>query len=257
MENVEIKQFILQLSAEAGEFLRNHFYTYKNVYQADVGAYVTNIDLELEETMRRRIKEKFPEHEVVIVGGKDNPSEVGANRWVIDPLDGSSHFARGVPIYTTTIAFQKDGQTKYAAVNHPQTNQLYFAEQGKGAKLNGTSIKVSKTNKLAKSYVYLELPEKKFADQPSGEFKKSMSKVDELIASAGQVETFRIGSAGMCLVASGSFDAYVDMSGSSTALGQLAASFILREAGGEITDLKPADNGFVQVVGTNGKLKVF
>ena len=68
------------------------------------------------------------------------------------------------------------------------------------------------------------------------------------------METFRIGSFGQCLVASGSFDAYVDLSGTSQALSQAAAQLIIQEAGGELINLAEDNNGFVQVMATNNKL---
>lgn len=254
METTTLNQFILQLSAEAGEYLRNNFYTFKNVFHRDVGSLATNVDLELEATLRRRISEAYPDHAITVVGGEAGDA-AAEYHWIIDPLDGSQHFSRNIPIYTVNIAVQKHGETIFGAVNHPQTNQLFFAELGKGAWLNGIDIHISEQTELAKAFVFVELPERKFSQQPEkADFDQRMAAVAKLVERAGQVETFRIGGFGQCLVAAGAFDAYVDLSGTSRADSQAASQLILREAGGEIIDLSPKRDGFIQVLATNGTL---
>lgn len=254
MENM--KQFILQLSAQSGEYLRNHFYTFKNVYQKDIGKLVTNIDLELEEIITKRIQQEFPDHGIIFIGSK-KIHEDAKNLWIIDALDGSSHFSRGIPMYTVNIAFQKNGETLLGTVNSPQTHQLFFAQKGEGAKLNGIDINVSAQNDMSKAYIYIELPEKKFTAQQGVEqkFDTNMKRVQELVKNAGQVETFRIGAFGQCMVASGAFDAYVDLSGSSEKLSQQASQLIVQEAGGKIINIEQPQNGFIQIMATNGRLK--
>src|SRR3989338_6085952 len=233
-----LKQFLLQISAEAGEFLRNHFYTFKNVFQQDIGSYVTNVDLELEDILARRLRQTYPEYQLAFVG-HDTPASNAEYVWIIDALDGSSHFARNIPIYTCNLALQHRGKTVMAAVNAPETRQLFFAQTGKGAQLNGLDIQVSGQDKLDQAFVYVELPERKFAKQAdvSGQVEQGMRALRALIAQTAQVETFRLGAIGQCLVAAGSFDAYVDLSGSSQALSQAAGQLIVRESGGEIINL--------------------
>ncbi|NUM25594.1 MAG: hypothetical protein HUU49_03125 [Candidatus Buchananbacteria bacterium] len=250
METKEFKQFIIQVSAEAGEYLRNHFYTFKNVIEHDAGNLVTNIDLELAEIIRTRILKSYPDHQVIVEGDAAEPSAEYV--WLVDPLEGSSHFSRNIPIYTVNIALQHRGKTIMGAVNHPQTHQLFFALRGEGAYLNGIKINVSSQQDAALAYVFVELPEKKFNQNP--DFEKSMKQVTNLVKHCRQVETFRIGSFGQCLVASGSFDAYVDLSSTSQSLSQAAAQLILKEAGGELIDLGTNGKGFVQVMATNANL---
>jgi len=257
MDNTKIKQLMLQLSQEAGEYLRNNFHTLKNMYAKDAGGVVTNVDLKLEEMLVNRIKKEFPDHGINVIDSKTlNPDS--EFMWIIDALDGSSHFSRNIPIYASSIAFQHKGKTIFGAVNHPETHELFFAEIGKGAQLNGIDISVSDVSDLQQAYVYVELPEQKFLAQKEvvGDFHKHMQTLQNLIEKCKQVETFRIGTFGQCLVASGSFDAYVDLSGSSKELSQTASSLILREAGGNVTDLDKSNDGFVRVMATNGKLTI-
>ena len=255
MNQEKLKQFIIQLSAEAGEYLRNHFYTFKNVTLRDTGGLVTNIDLELAEIIRQRINQEYPDHQVVIQGDKAAPTNA-AYVWLIDPLDGSSHFSHNIPVYTSSLALQHNGVTILGAVNQPQTNQLFFAQKDHGAYLNGIMINVSEQKDLSQAFIFVELPEQKFNDQQlsSQEFTAKMEAVSRLVSQTGQIETFRIGSFGQCLVASGAFDAYVDLSGSSEAISQAASQLILAEAGAKITALNQSKDDLVQVMATNQHL---
>lgn len=255
METKKLKQFVIQLSAEAGEYLRNHFYTLKNVVEHESGRLVTNVDIELAKIISQRIADQFSDHDIVIQGGSHLPIK-SEFVWYIDPLEGRSHSARNIPVYTVNLALQHQGETILAAVNHSQTHQLFFAEKGAGAYLNGIEISVSPQADLAKAFIFIELPERKFNNQLADEttFDQRMKIVSELVKKAGQVETFRIGSFGQCLVAAGSFDAYIDLSGSSQKTSQLASHLILKEAGAVIVSLKDAKDGFVQIMATNNQL---
>lgn len=254
MDRTKIKQFMLQLSAEAGEFLRHNFYTIKSADARAGGGIVTNTDRQLESIMSRRIRQAFPEHGIKIIGGEEFNLAAGG-QWVIDAIDGSSHFSRNVPIYTTTLAFLENGRTIMAAVNHPQTRQLFFAAQNEGAYLNGLAIEVSQTSDLSYAFLFVELPEQKFTEQDiAADFENNLKIIKILLEKSAQVETWRIGSLGQCLVASGAFDAYLDLSGSSQRLSQLASRLIMQEAGGKIIDLKNLKPEFTQVLAANEPL---
>jgi len=252
MNQEQLKKIILQISAESGDYLRNHFYTFKNVFHKDVGSLLTNVDMELEDILIKRISKEYPDHGIIVHGSKKiNPETETV--WVLDPLDGSSHFSRNIPIYTSNIAVQHKGETIFGAVNHAQTHQLFFAQKGRGAFLNGVDIRVSERSETGSAYVFMELPERKYAEQEDFEknLKHSMRAISNLLQKTAQVESFRIGSFGQCLVAAGSFDAYIDLSGTSSELSQAAAQLIVRESGGLVIDLKDRKDGFVQVMVSN------
>lgn len=255
MDTEQLKQFMIQITAEAGEYLRNHFYTFKNVIEHDRGGVITNVELELADILVKRISSVYPDHAIVVAGNQPAIASSGFS-WLIDPLDGSSHFSRNIPIYTVNVALLHDGEVLMGAVNHPQTHQLFFAQRGQGAYLNGIAARVSDQTKLAKAFVFVELPEQKFNDQLAGRetFEVRMALFREIVRQAGQTEALRIGAFGQCLVATGAFDAYVDLSGTSQSLSQVASQLIVREAGGEIVTLKPGKDGFIQLMATNGQL---
>jgi len=103
MVEKELQQFIVQVAGEAGEYLRNHFYTFKNTIEHDSGARLTNSDVELAEIIRKRITRAYPDHRVIVVGDRTDAASAEYT-WVVDPLEGSSHFLRNIPMYTFNIA---------------------------------------------------------------------------------------------------------------------------------------------------------
>ena len=255
VETDELKRFILKLSADAGDFLRSYFHSFRNVYRKDFHDLATNVDFEVEKLILNRIQKTFPDHGI-------HSEEAGLirpeaeYRWVVDPIDGSVHFVRNIPIYAINIALQHHGKTIVAAINHPTTGQLFFAEAGDGATLNGLPIRVSQTGKLSDAFVFVELPEQKFTSQPSikKDFGARMKVVEQLVAGCAQVETYRIGAFGQCLLAAGAFDAYVDLSGSTRKWDQAGSLLVAKEAGAEIVDLDPPNGDALRVMVTNGKL---
>lgn len=256
-ESEQVKSLILSLLKQVGLYLENKFYSFKNIYDKDTSYVTENFAAQAEEMIVRGIKSKFPKHK--IVGSKKPDLDLlksSESLWIINALDGYSHFSRNIPIYTINLAFRYEGQTILAGVNYQSARQLFLAEKDQGATLNGLPIQVSQVKELEKSFVFVELPEKRSQNQSEFNdfFEKRMAKAKELIKNCKQVETFRIGALGQCLVASGAFDAYIDFSGTSTIYNQAASMLIVQEAGGEITHLdKPSDDYF-RLMATNKKL---
>lgn len=255
IETHEFEHFLLRLSVDAGDYLRSHFHSFRNIYKKDFKDLASNVDLNVERLIIDRIQSHFPKHGIVSeeTGTINDQSDY---QWIIDPIDGSSHFVRNIPIYAINIALTYRGETIAAAVNHPTTQQIFFAAKGRGARLNGLPIQVSNTQHLADAYVFVELPEQKFSDQPSIEkdFAARMKIFENLVRRSTQVEMYRIGGFGQCLLAAGAFDAYIDLSGSTRNWDQIGSLFIAQEAGATIIDLEPRTDTTMRVMVTNGKL---
>src|SRR5262245_43347798 len=110
---------------------------------------VTEVDVEVERRFRALIAERFPDHQIL-------GEEMGGARavpagpcWVFDPIDGTTNFAHGLPIFCAALALEIDGVAEVAAVYDPNRKELFTAERGGGAKLNGRPIHVSRTDRLA------------------------------------------------------------------------------------------------------------
>jgi len=107
---------------------------------------ITEADHAIERFLTAAILERFPDHAIL---GEEQGSRAGNNfRWVIDPIDGTSSFARHQPFYSISIAVEKDGLPILAAVNAPLLDEFFIAEKAHGAYLNGQRITVSQRQRL-------------------------------------------------------------------------------------------------------------
>src|SRR6202008_3867391 len=115
-----------------------------------------------ETLIRERIAKQFPSHDVL--GEEQGLNDRGSEyRWYVDPLDGTTNFAHGYPVFCVSIAVEdvKANERLAGVVFDPTRNELFSAEKGSGAELNGRKIHVSKTKKLSESLVATGFPSHK------------------------------------------------------------------------------------------------
>ena len=207
---------------------------------------VTDADKGAEAVMRRRLREARPDHAVL---GEENglgDSDAGARwRWVLDPIDGTSNYVKGVPIWATLIALQHDGESVVGVVSAPALGRRWWARRGGGAFVNGEPMHVSSVDRLEQSHLaYASLAS--WFDYADG---------SAFVTLARRVwRTRGIGDFWMhMLVAEGGFDVACEPI---VALWDLAAvQVIVEEAGGKFTDLSGrAWPDGASAVSTNGIL---
>ena len=111
---------------------------------------VTAADIAVEQSFRKLIADRFPSHAVLgEEAGAGRGTPVAARwRWIIDPLDGTTNFAHGLPFFCVSIALEVDRQTELAVVYDPIGEELFSAERGRGAWLNGERLRVSSRDVL-------------------------------------------------------------------------------------------------------------
>jgi myo-inositol-1(or 4)-monophosphatase len=152
-----------------------------------------------------------------------------AHRWIVDPLDGTTNFLHGIPIFAVSLGLERDGQMVAGVIYNPVMNELYVAESGGGAFLNDRRLRVAARKTMADAVIATGLPgvSRQHHDATLAEIRPLMSKVAGLR---------RTGSAAMDLawVASGRFDGYFDHGLSPWDIG--AGIVIVREAGGIASD---------------------
>lgn len=209
---------------------------------------VTEFDLEANTQIINTIKANYPDHDILSeeTGLANNPGKV---KWIVDPLDGTTNFAIRNPVFTVSIAVMHDGKLISGVIYAPVTDDLYVAEKGKGATLNGRTIHVSSTETLKSSIIMYGSSH----DQHSALF---ALKINEHFLNY-TFKVRRLGSASLDLafVAAGRVDACV-MAPPSTLWDVAAGVLLIQEAGGKVTDLSgknwtaPGD----QVVASNGLL---
>jgi myo-inositol-1(or 4)-monophosphatase len=235
--------------AEAGKLLLRHYGKIDHFDRKSDIDLVTIADREVEELVKRIITEAHPDHE--ILGEESGLSSAGNGkiRWLVDPVDGTTNFAHAMPIFCTSIAVEQDGEIVLAGVFNPVANELFQAEKGSGATLNGEPLRVSTIDALSNSLVIGGFP------YDRRERATHYLKAWELLMGRAQ-GLLRLGSAALdlCYVAAGRAEAYWE---ESLYPWDTAAGFlILEEAGGRVTNFAgDRFNPYMkQVLGTNGSV---
>ncbi|MBI3005615.1 MAG: inositol monophosphatase [Ignavibacteriales bacterium] len=231
MENSMYK-LAVDVAIEAGKFLRMNVGKVKHIErkQGQETNLVTEIDKKAEELIIRRIRNRYGSHDFLgeESGGNQSASEY---RWIIDPLDGTTNFTHGLPIYCVSIGLEFRGELRVGAVYDPTLDELFSAEKGKGAFLNGKRISVSTTSKLVESLLVTGFPYdvRENAD-------KLLPHFNNFLMEAQAVR--RLGSAALdlCYVACGRFDGFWEAA--LNPWDMAAGVLILEEAGGKFTDLR-------------------
>jgi myo-inositol-1(or 4)-monophosphatase len=155
-----------EIAREAGALLMPYFRRRIGFeYKGDVDL-VTEADRASEELIVSRIRAQFPAHD--ITGEEGTRSESGADyRWYVDPLDGTTNFAHGFPVFCVSLGLEFKGELFAGVLFDPTRNELFTAEQGSGAYLNGERIHVSKTKELCESLLATGFPSHKRHKNPN------------------------------------------------------------------------------------------
>jgi len=246
-----------EIAREAGALLREFYHRgVATEYKGDVDL-VTEADRASEALIKQRLAERFPEHGIY---GEEGTRErlSGEYRWYVDPLDGTTNFAHGFPIFCVLLGLEKrlpglaedeDGEMVAGVTYDPLRDELFVAERGKGAWLNGKRISVSKTKKLQESLTATGFPSQKRHRSPNVHFYHEIT-----LRSHG---VRRAGAAGIDLayVACGRLDGFWEfkLNPWDTSAGYL----LIEEAGGTVTHF---DGGKFtldsrEVLATNGLIQ--
>ncbi|HZS12179.1 MAG TPA: inositol monophosphatase family protein, partial [Nitrospirales bacterium] len=142
------KTVAIEAARQAGKILLDqvrHGFRVEHKQTIDL---VTDADRTSEQAIVERLRAAFPDHEILAEERGLTAARSSRYRWVIDPLDGTTNFAHGLPIYAVSIALEYDGATLLGVVLDPGRDELFIAEAGEGATLNGQPLHVSRTAAL-------------------------------------------------------------------------------------------------------------
>ena len=236
----------------AGEMQMARFGTQMEIGKKGAIDLVTPVDLEVEMMFRQMIAARLPTHDVLaeeLQTDAEMSRTPARHRWVFDPIDGTVNYAHGLPIFCASLALEVDGQPEVGAVYDPNRKELFTAEKGVGAWLNGAPLRVSMASTLLDSVLCTGFPYDvhETLDEVVGLFAK-------FVGRARAVR--RLGSAAvdLCYVAAGRLDGFWEQR--LQAWDVSAGSLIVEEAGGRVTGLDATSfsSHSGQVLATNGRI---
>jgi myo-inositol-1(or 4)-monophosphatase len=232
----------LQMAAFGGEF---------SIRKKGAIDLVTEIDVAIERMFSLQVEAQFPDHDVLGEEmGRHRPGDAASRHcWIFDPIDGTTNFAHGLPIFCSSLALEIDGDLMVGAVLDPTRQELFTAERGRGAWLNGKRLGVSATTTLLDALLVTGFPYTVHRDPD-----ETLGLFGSFIGRARAVR--RLGSAALdvCYVAAGRMDGFWEQG-----LGPwdvAAAALLVQEAGGRITDIggQPFQPRTGRLVASNGRI---
>jgi myo-inositol-1(or 4)-monophosphatase len=244
------RAFVRSLALGAGRVLMRR---YSRLRARDVGFkgrrdMVTRADLEAEAYLVSAIRRRFPDHSIVTeeVGRRETGS---ACRWYLDPLDGTTNFVHSFPFFAVSIGFEVDGVMRLGAVHAPYLRELFEAERGRGAYLNGRRIRVSENRRLIRSLLATGFPylRHRIPDNNVDHFNAFILKIQG-------IRRCGVASLDLSYVACGRLDGYWELH--LRPWDVAAGGLLVEEAGGRVSDFH-GGRDFLEggnVLATNGTL---
>jgi myo-inositol-1(or 4)-monophosphatase len=237
----------LSAARRAGEVLRisfgaEHAITYKG--EVDL---VTEVDEEAERVIREELLGTFPTYGMLAEEGGELEGQEAA-RWIVDPLDGTTNYAHGLPIFCVSIALERSGEVVLGVVHDPMREETYVAERGGGATLNGEPIRVSDNEELIQVLIATGFPHDRT------EMPEALHLFGRFAAISRGMRRLGSTALDLCYVASGRLDAYYERG--IWAWDIAAGSLILEEAGGKVTNYRGGKLNLAdrEIAANNGRL---
>ncbi|HEX2552091.1 MAG TPA: inositol monophosphatase family protein [Microvirga sp.] len=182
--------------------------------------YLSAVDSEVERLVRTRLLERFPQDSFF---GEEGGGSFGENVWVVDPIDGTANFVRGIAQFCISIAFVSGGETRIGLIYDPMLDELFAAERGRGATLNGELIRVSGLPDIQSSTIEAgwstRLPLSRYVDM-----------IGRLLEAGAGMRRGGSGALALAYVAAGRIDGYCELHMNSW--DALAGLLLVEEAGG-------------------------
>jgi myo-inositol-1(or 4)-monophosphatase len=248
----------VEIAHDAGSLLRRYFDQHIHFELKGDFDLVTEADRASEKLIVGRLSQLWPDHAIVAEegGGHESASEY---RWYVDPLDGTTNFAHGYPIFNVTMALEKAGEVIAGVVFDPIRGELFTAEKGSGAFLNGRRIRVSRADKLGDSLFTTGFPTRRRSLNVNIHFYHQFAMASHGVRRGGAAAI------DLAYVASGRLDGYWEFG--LHPWDMAAGKLLVTEAGGVCTDMQGgpheltsphllADNGLIheQVIQLFGEI---
>jgi len=218
------------------------------------GDFVSRADVQAERTLRAELARTRPDYGFLGEEGGEVKGD-GRNRWIADPLDGTTNFLHGAPHFAVSLALERDGEIIAGVVYQPISDELFWAEKGNGAFIDTPNarsrrLRVSGRKELARALVGTGIPYIGRGDHPA-----YLRKLEAVMAKTAGVRRWGSASLDLAFVAAGRYDAFFEYG---LAPWDVAAGLLLvREAGGMVDDVagKPYALGGPSILATNAGLR--
>jgi len=224
------------------------------IEEKSLNDFVSDVDRGAEKELAYHIKKAFPSHKIIseeggVIEEGDGTSDI---EWIIDPLDGTTNFLRGVPHYAISIAIRQKGRIEHAVVLDPFRREEFTASRGRGAQLNGRRIRVTERKNFDGALIGTGIPFKGHQDQHMMAYLASMAAVAPKVAGIR-----RAGSAALDLayVAAGRFDGFWEIGLRPWDIA--AGALLVLEAGGLVSDVNGGNDFLASGNIVAGNPKVF
>ncbi len=225
---------------KAGRGLKRDFGEVENL-QVSVkgpGDFVTAADRKAEKTLFEELSRARPGYGFLMEESGEVEGADKSHRWIIDPLDGTTNFLHGLPIFAINVALEREGQIVAGLTYNPILDEMYVAEKGQGAWMNNRRLRVSARNAIADGLIACGIPTLGRASQHP-QFKAELAAV---MRRAANVRRLGAAALDLALVAAGRFDAYWERG--LHPWDMAAGMLLVREAGGFLSDADGGDAMF-------------
>lgn len=226
-------EFARSLAQEAGVAAMRHFRSGRDLGIVEKGAqdFVTIADQQVDALIRQAIAARFPGDGILT---EESGGAIAPHLWVVDPIDGTGNFARGIANFAISIAFCVDGIPQIGIVLDPAANEMFSARRGHGAFCNGAPIHVSGTSEIRRAAIEAGYSRR----TPLPDY---VSLIGRILDAGGDFVQFGSAALGLAQVASGRIDGYVEAH--LYAWDVLAGLLLVEEAGGWHAGFPLLDNG--------------
>lgn len=245
-DNASILECAIDWAMQAGK-LQMHKYRSRHLEMETKSSehdVVTEVDRECEALLIEKISHAFPKHSILAEESGMRCKPDSEWEWVIDPLDGTTNYSQGLPIFCVSIGVRRNGITQVGVVYVPKLDELYTAVRGEGAQMNGKLIHISRKTEFGQSVLATGFPYDK------GTVSSTDNNLDNLFHMVPQVRGIRrMGSAAydLCCVANGSLDGYWELN--LKPWDACAGTLIVEEAGGVVRPFR--DDRCISIVAGN------
>ena len=242
------REVAVEAACSAGKILRERVDSIREIRHKGVVDLVTDVDLQSEHEISTALLQAFPSHTLLGEEGGVRGGDDTRYRWIVDPLDGTTNYAHGFPFFCVSIGLEVEGEMAVGVAYDPSLDELFVAEAGQGATVNGQPIHASMTAELPQALLATGFP------YDRAEFPRALRSFEVMSLQSQAVR--RAGSAvlDLCYVACGRLDGYWEHH--VRAWDVAAGSLIVVEAGGTVTATDGSafrvDAG--QVLSSNGLL---